>query len=322
MSYKLKKYGKKTESYLKILEEETLKTGSSVSEIIKREHFDIAVRKIAIGNCITSIKKIQRINFLEIFEKINGVEEVLRSDPAGVYENMDYKTKEDYRNKIKEISKKTKVSEMYIAQKLLELASQAKTNLDENNSSVEIVTERNKKIHIGYYLFGKNINLLYQKLQYNEEKAISSNKKAKIYIYFLYLCTAILSGLIASKYPQNAHNMWINVLSFLLLIIPISELVIQIIQYILSKIVKPKLIPKMDFYNGIPKEEGTIVVIPTIVSSKEKVKEMFRKLEVDFLANKSENLYFCLLGDCKESNLEQENYDKEVIKTGLEEVQR
>ena len=78
MSYKLKKYGKKTESYLKILEEETLKTGSSVSEIIKREHFDIAVRKITIGNCITSLKKIQRINFLEIFEKINGVEEVLR----------------------------------------------------------------------------------------------------------------------------------------------------------------------------------------------------------------------------------------------------
>ena len=51
-------------------------------------------------------------------------------------------------------------------------------------------------------------------------------------------------------------------------------------------------------------------------------KEMFRKLEVDFLANKSENLYFCLLGDCKESNLEQENYDREVIKEGLEEVQR
>ena len=322
MSYKLKKYGKKTESYLKILEEETLKTGSSVSEIIKREHFDIAVRKITIGNCITSIKKIQRINFLEIFEKINGVEEVLRQDPSGVYENMDYKTKEDYRNKIKEISKKTKISEMYIAQKLLELAIEAKSNSDENNCNTEIITEKIKKTHIGYYLFGKNVNLLYKKLQYNEEKAISPNKKTKIYIYFVYILTAIVAGVIASKYPQNPHNMWINVISFLLLIIPISELVIQITQYILSKIVKPKLIPKMDFYNGIPKDEATFVVIPTIVSSKEKVKEMFRKLEVDFLANKSENLYFCLLGDCKESNLEQENYDREVIKEGLEEIQR
>ena len=53
------------------------------------------------------MKKIQRINFLEIFEKINGVEEILKQDPANVYEKMDYKTKEYYRGKIKEISKKT-----------------------------------------------------------------------------------------------------------------------------------------------------------------------------------------------------------------------
>ena len=188
---------------------------------------------------------------------------------------MDYKTKEDYRNKIKEISKKTKISEMYIAQKLLELAIEAKSNSDENNCNTEIITEKIKKTHIGYYLFGKNVNLLYKKLQYNEEKAISPNKKTKIYIYFVYILTVIVAGVIASKYPQNSHNMWINVISFLLLIIPISELVIQITQYILSKFVKPKLIPKMDFYNGIPKDEATFVVIPTIVSSKEKVKEMY-----------------------------------------------
>ena len=77
-------------------------------------------------------------------------------------------------------------------------------------------------------------------MQYNEEKAISPNKKTKIYIYFVYILTVIVAGVIASKYPQNPHNMWINVISFLLLIIPISELVIQITQYILSKIVKPK----------------------------------------------------------------------------------
>ena len=71
LSYKLKKYGKKTEKYLKILEEEVEKTGTTVSEITKREHFDIAVNKILIGNAITTMKKLQRINFLEIFEKIN-----------------------------------------------------------------------------------------------------------------------------------------------------------------------------------------------------------------------------------------------------------
>ena len=85
MSYILKRYGKKGYSYLKVLEEAVEITGTTVQEVIKKEHFDIAVRKVSIGNAITSIKKIQRINFLEIFEKINGVEEILRQDPSNVY---------------------------------------------------------------------------------------------------------------------------------------------------------------------------------------------------------------------------------------------
>ena len=83
--------------------------------------------------------------------------------------------------------------------------------------------------------------------------------------------------------------------SFILFLIPASEVVIQIIQYILSKIIKPKPIPKLDFSDGIDKENTTMVVIPTIVKNKEKVQELMRKLEVFYLANKSENLYFTLL---------------------------
>ncbi len=123
MSYILKRYGKKGTSYLNALEETVEIAGMTVSDIIKKEHFDIAVRKVSIGNSITSIKKIQRINFLEIFEKINGVEELLKQDPSNVYDKMDMKTKEYYRNKIKEISKKTKISEIYITRKMLEIAN-------------------------------------------------------------------------------------------------------------------------------------------------------------------------------------------------------
>ena len=308
MSYKLKKYGKKTESFLRVLEEEVEKTGSSVSEIIKREHFDIAVKKISIGNSITSLKKIQIINFLEIFEKINSVEEILRKDPAKVYDKMDYRTKEDYRNKIKEISKKTKISEMYIAKKLLELAQEGDIG--------------SKKSHIGYYLLDKNVNILYDKVQYKNEKIISTNKKVKMYISWVLVLSIIISGGIAAFYPQSMQNMWINLVSFLLLLIPISEFIIQIAQYILSKFVKPKLIPKLDFNDGIPNNEATFVIIPTIVSTKQKVQEMFKNLEVDYLANKSDNLYFCLLGDCKESSKEIENFDAQVIRAGLEETEK
>ena len=306
LSYKLKKYGKKTEKYLKVLEEETLKAGVSISDVIKREHFDIAVNKISIGNAITTIKRIQRINFLDIFEKINSVEEVLKEDPAKVYDKMDYKTKEDYRNKIKQISKKTKISEIYIARKLLELAKEADFG--------------GKKSHIGYYLQDENIKSLYNKLQVKVPNILRKEEKAKLYVLGIMFFTIVLDLVFAWNYPQKDTNLWIKLISFIVLLVPISELVIEIIQYILSKIIKPKIIPKLDFSQGIPEDEATFVIIPTIVSSKQKAFEMFKNLEVDYLANKSENVYFCLLADCKESSKEKEDYDEEVIRAGIEEA--
>lgn len=305
MSYKLKKYGKRTERYLEILEEEVEKTGTTVSEVIKKEHFDIAIRKVSVGNCITSIKKVQRINFLEIFEKINGVEEILKLDPANVYEKMDYKTKDYYRQTIKEISKKSKISEIYIAKKLLELAKKG----------------RGKRNHIGYYLFGKNKNIIYKKIGCKTQKIMNESQKAKYYITIISVFTIIISILIISNLMYEIPIVC-NIIALLLLLIPVSEFVIQIVQYILSKFVKPKLIPKIDFYNGIDKENATMVVIPTILKNKDKVQELMKKLEVFYLANKTENLYFCLLGDCSESKNKVEDFDQEVIEEGVRQVER
>ena len=301
MSYKLKKYGKKTEKYLEILEEIVEKTGTTVSEVIRREHFDIAVKRVSIGNCITSIKKIQRINFLEIFEKINGVEEILKQDPAKVYDKMDCKTKDAYRQAIKEISKKTKISEIYIAKKLLELAE----------------NEHGKKSHIGYYLFGKNRDIIYEKIGAKNQKYMSEEKKAKYYISMIAVISVLISMLISLCINTN---ILCKIISFLILLIPTSEIVIQVFQYLLSKFVKPKLIPKLDFSDGIDEKNATMVVIPTILKSREKVKELMKKMEIFYLANKSENLYFCLLGDCSESNKKEEDFDQDVIEEGLRQV--
>ena len=294
MSYSLKKYGKKAYKYLEILEDVVEKKGITVAEAIQKEHFDTAIRKISMANCITSIKKIQRINFLEIFERINGVENILNSDPAKIYQEMEYETKEYYRNVIKEISKKTKISEIYIAKKIIELCNQ----------------NEGKQRHIGHYLIendGKK--QLYKKIGYNR-KFMKNETKVKIYITMIVILTILITAIISK-----------SIILFLLLIIPISEFVIQTVQYLLGKIVKPKLIPKMDLSKGINKENATFVVIPTIIKSKEKVKELFKKLEVYYLANKSENLYFAILGDCSESNYKDEKFDEEVEQEGIKQVE-
>ena len=78
---------------------------------------------------------------------------------------MDNKTKAYYRNKIKEISKKTKISELYITRKILELAQQ-------NPKSI-------KESHIGYYLIDAGTEELYKALNYKARKAKNQKLKQK-----------------------------------------------------------------------------------------------------------------------------------------------
>ena len=310
MSYKLKKYGRQAISYLNILEEQVNKMGTTVSEIIKKEHFDIALKKVSIGNSIRSIKELSRINFLEIFEAINGVEEILKKDPAHVYIGMDYKTKSYYRNAIKEISKKTKISEIYIANKALELAEKA--NIKE--------VENKKQTHIGFYLISDGIDNLMQELQVNK-KRISEKTKVSLYKLSTWGIPAIFSILIFAYIFTSTKNILLSVLLALSSYVPLIEIITKIVNTILSKIVKPKLIPKMDFSDGIPKEDTTFVVIPTIISNEKKVKNLIRKLEVYYLANKSENLYFAILGDCTSSHKKEEDIDEKIIETAKKELE-
>lgn len=308
MSYRLKQYGKKAYPFLNILEEQVNKMGTEISEVIKKEHFDIAVRKVSVGNCIISIKNINRINMIEIFEKINGVEEILKKDPVNVYSKMDYKTRIYYRNKLKEISKKTKISEIYIARKCLELSSieYEKSNMDSNN----------KKAHVGYYLIADGEPKLLEILQNKKVPRQNNMHKAKKYITALAVVTIVLAGVYGLYINTQINNIVLSLILSILLLIPIETIFTQIVQYILGKTKNTKIIPKLDFRNGIPEQNATFVVIPTIIKNGKRVEELMHKLEVYYIANKSDNIYFALLGDCSTSSNEEEGFDEEVINTG------
>ena len=262
------------------------------------------------------MKSVSRINFLEIFERINGVEDILKQDPAKQYDLMDANTKILYRNTIKELSRKTKLSEIYIAKKCLELSVKASEN--KNESDVK------KEEHIGYYLISDGKSKLLNLLQGKNSKTMTSEEKARLYIGAIWIFTVIVDLLFSAILWRMVPNykFVLSAIMFLIILLPTENAVTKIIQYVLSKVVKPKPIPKLDFGKGIPEECATMVVIPTILKNKDQVESLFKKLEVFYMANKSENLYFALLGDCAASSKELEEFDNEVIEEGIKCVKR
>ena len=144
---------------------------------------------------------------------------------------------------------------------------------------------------------------------------LENNKKnGRFIIYFLSLIIfTVLITFFISKYFIG-----IRVLGFIILFIPVSQFVLKIINQFLVSNVTPSVLPKLDYSKGIPEESATMVVIPTIIGDRKKIKSMFDTLETFYLINKSKNLYFTLLGDCKASDKEICDFDEDLSEYGVE----
>ena len=187
--------------------------------------------------------------------------------------------------------KMTDDSKTLYRKQLLKLAK--KHHVDEY-SYLEKIFDSNE--HIGFKLFKHKNNTL----------------KVFTYIFTVSILSILLSYFLAEFFIKP------RILGTIILMVPISQLLVQIINELLIKFVPTNVLPKIDYSKGIPKESATMVVIPTIISTKEKIKEMFESLESYYLINKTDNLYFTLLGDVKASSKEVMPYDKELTEYGKE----
>ena len=373
LSYKLRQYGRISIPYIDALDKEIRKAGMTLDDVISREHFDIALKTLSMKNCIMSLKTIERINNVNIFERVSAVEKILKEDPADVYKKMDYSTKEYYRNIVLEISKKTKNSEIYVAQKAIELckryqnlhdvnnpqidekmwkldgvkydkdsiSNEYKSQFDETKNDVDgkdkckldgvkgeteceksVQKEINakakeydeqdkliylKKIHVGYYLVDNGKKELLSYLTNKKVYEMNYEERAKLYVYLNFLFSFLITA---------TFSIWLKWVA-LFLFIPIKNIVSKIFQYNLCKVKKIKILPKMDYQNNIPDSARTMCIIPTMLKNSADVDEMMSKMEGYYIANKSENLFFTLLGDCTKSDTQETKEDKEIANEGI-----
>ena len=106
MSYRLKEMGTEGEKYYNQLQDEISKLGFSIEEAIVKEHMEIAKTTDYMGRAISSFKVLQALNFREIFEAVNKIDETLMDDYTDEFKKCDYKTKERYRDYIIKIAQK------------------------------------------------------------------------------------------------------------------------------------------------------------------------------------------------------------------------
>ena len=71
----------------------------------------------------------------------------------------------------------------------------------------------------------------------------------------------------------------------------------QIVNYLIGRLLPPRVLPKLLFEDGVPDAWRTLVVVPMLLLSREEVQDDLERLEIRFLANQDPNFHFALLAD-------------------------
>ena len=108
------------------------------------------------------------------------------------------------------------------------------------------------------------------------------------------------------------------VLLGLVALVPASDLAMALINRMVMAILGPRSLPRMALRNGIPKELRTIVVVPTLLTSREGIDELVERLEVHYLANADDDLRFALLSDWRDATSESISGDAELLARAVE----
>ena len=258
----------------------------------------------------------------ELFKDLN---EYLQSNNVSIKEliNDEYQSKIDNNILISNIFNDLKEINDYSLSKLYERVSDTEKLLltdsvykdmtvESKNLYRKRIVELAKKNHMHEYTYLEKIFDKKKHIGFELFKQKKNTSKVVAYISTLLVLTILVTFYISKFFIKY------RVIGFIILFIPISQLFSQIINEILIRFSKTQVLPKLDYSKGIPKESKTMVVIPTIVANKDKIKEMFDTLELFYLINKSDNLYFTLLGDVKAANEEAMPWDEEVSEYGKE----
>src|SRR5207237_3505415 len=96
---------------------------------------------------------------------------------------------------------------------------------------------------------------------------------------------------------QDCACFIISSIAALLMLIPASELALSVLNWDVTHVFEPRLLPKIDLSKGITSEARTMVVVPVILNDEKTVAALLDKLEITYLANQDEHLHFALLGD-------------------------
>ncbi|HLI30670.1 MAG TPA: glucoamylase family protein, partial [Terriglobia bacterium] len=243
-----------------------------------------------------ALQEIEHTDWQQLFEEANRTEKILRDDPPGVYPKMDRESRDLYRKVVLQLAANSAFTETEIAATAVNLAREARAMPGEDSRLFE------RRNHVGYYLVDDGRKFLEARVGYRPpffkriERALLTCPETSYILGIEFVTMGIIAFILS-----GLHLIVPSLAAIALLLLPAMESAVRIINQLVSFLIQPSRLAKLDFSDGIPSDCATLVVVPTLLLSKQQVREAVEDLEIRHLANADANLHFALLTDLPDS---------------------
>ncbi len=243
-----------------------------------------------------SLRQIGDASWKELFEAVNPIDPILREDPAGAYAAMDFESRDRYRNAIGDLARRSELNEHQIAEAVLSQARQAHAASDGSRFA-------QRRAHVGFYLIDRGLAGLKETVGYRptfEERIKTALLRRPTAFYlisievFTFVVVAIMLAGVDRLTPFFA--------GLLLLLLPATQAAVAFVNGLVSFLVTPNALPRLDFSKGVREDCATVVAVPSLLLNEAQVRDLVLDLEIRFLANRDPQIYFALLTDCPDAD--------------------
>jgi len=316
--YRLRDGSQNAGKALEWLEGELEKTGSDAEEIIIAEHQTLSSGNVTTGNIIRGLRLINDVDWTVWFEGVSRIDTVLRERTD--FAALDFFSRDQYRTAIEELARRSDLSEYRVAEKAIELAGHdaARDGADPSSAA---------HTDVGFFVVGQRRLELEKAIGYRP--TISQTVKRTFrktgwlgIVLPVFALTALLLVLAGNALAHLGLSISSIVLMLALFAVPASEGALAFFNTVVLLFLKPTRLIGYDYRHGVPPEARTLVVIPSLIGSRDDVEENIRNIEVHHLANLAGEIHFALLSDWPDSQAEVDAADMEILEFARAEIAR
>lgn len=199
---------------------------------------------VDMGVVVQSLREAVQISWQEILEPLILFDRVLRQDPAGVYSDMDFESRDLYRKKLSKIAAQSDLSEMEVANAALALALEAHSR---NYANPRIAL---RESHIGYYLVAEGTEPLFRRINFRPNviqrvRIWLRRHPDEFFMPGIALLTCLIVTVCLLFVTSRDSSLGFTLLSALLLLLPSSQSAVQIIDYLIAALLPAEIIPRL-----------------------------------------------------------------------------